>query len=75
MAKKLGTPYTLSEDAQRALNDENIQNAAKAPNVSQAMAAMVTPTTVNTVEDATKVSNSLGRVNKSLRAARVRRSQ
>lgn len=76
MAKKLMSSYNLSEESRRALEDENVQGAARAPNASQALSALNAdvPTTVSTVEGAEKVSRSLGRVNKRLREARMRRT-
>ena len=69
--KKLASSYNLSDDAQRALNEENIQTAVEQPNEAKALAATApAPSTVNTVEDATRISQQLGRVNARLRAAR-----
>lgn len=70
MAKKLNTPYPLSDAAADAESGKAMDRASRAKTVAGANKAMRVPNPVKTVADAEMVAADLSDVNKKLRAAR-----
>lgn len=76
MAKKLRSPYDLSQTAQSALDDLNIERAGEAGTMGDSAKIMkrVGRKRIETEEAASETSRDLGEVNKRLRSARRSRS-